>query len=429
LHGRHERDADGGDAMRRLIEAIFRGLGSRLMRAPAEAAIALLDGRADTAADRLRIALADSHFNEGDYAAARAAFASVGNSRHGAKARQMTDWIDFKFGDVGRGWPRYPGADFDPQAHAPGFAPAGTPIRVENPNHPAALVSEMGLPVWHPGMSTGKPVLVWFNFKASLGGELLCAKVVKRLEQVHGLPMVLACDARLGDVMRANFPGCEIIDKEGDLSGLSGRCSAFLPARDALALVVRSQADFAPIAGSPFALPEARTRMAGERPQVAISWKTTNRTQGRYRNIPTTELASLLSRFDADFHSAQHGVTPKERRILESSLGGRIHFDTIDTKASVGALAASLASTDAVVTIDNSVLHIAGTFGIPAAGLLSVPSYWAWPSKGPASRWYESVTLMHQQRPGEWADVLGELAAYLDRLVGATSSVRAPAAR
>lgn len=414
--------------MRRLIEAIFRGLGPRLMRGPVEAAIGLLDGRAGTTADRLRIALADSHFNEGDYAAARAAFAGVGDSRHGAKARQMTDWIDFKFGDVGRGWPRYPGADFDPQAHAPGTAPGGAAICVENPNHPVALVTELGLPVWHPGMPTGKPVLVWFNFKASIGGELLCAKMVKRLEQMHGLPMILACDARLADVMRTNFPGCAVVDKEGDLSGLFGRCSAFLPARDALALVVRSQADFAPIARAPFVLPEGKPRMAGERPQVAISWKTTNRTQGRYRNIPTAELAGLLSRFDADFHSAQHGVTPVERRLLEGTLGGRIHFDTIDTRASVGALAASLASMDTVVTIDNSVLHIAGAFGLPAAGLLSVPSYWAWPAEGPDSRWYESVTLIHQQRPGEWAGVLAELADYLEGPARTAMSARVPAA-
>lgn len=414
--------------MRRVIEHIFRGLGPRLMRGPAQAAIAVLGTGAPTAADRLRIALADSHFNEGDYAAARACFATVGNSRHGAKARQMTDWIDFKFGDVGRGWPRYPGADFDPQAHAPGLAPAGRPIRVENPNHPAALVSELGLPVWHPGMPTDKPVLIWFNFRASLGGELLCAKVVKRLEEVHRIPIVLACDARLADVMRTNFPGSAVIDKESDLADLSGLCSAFLPARDALALVVRSQADFAPIAARPFERPETKPRMPGRRPQVAISWKTTNRTQGRYRNIPASALAGLLARFDADFHSAQHGVTPDERRVFEAALGGRIHFDTIDTKASVGALAASLASTDAVVTIDNSVLHIAGAFGVPAAGLLSVPSYWAWPAEGPGSRWYGSVTLIHQRRPGQWAEVLAELAEYLDASTRAARSARAQAA-
>ncbi len=414
--------------MRRLIEAIFRGLGPGLMRSPVEAAIGLLDGRAGTTADRLRIALADSHFNAGDYAAARAAFAGVGNSRHGAKARQMTDWIDFKFGEVGRGWPRYPGADFDPQAHVPGVVPAGVPIRVENPNHPAALVTELGLPLWRPGMPTDAPVLVWFNFKASLGGELLCAKVVKRLEEIHGLPMVLACDARLADVMRTNFPDCTVIDKESDLASLRGRCSAFLPARDALGLVVRSPADFVPIAASPFRLSESKPRMTGRRPQVAVSWKTTNRTQGRYRNIPIADLAGLLARFDADFHSAQHGVTPQERRILEGALGGRIHFDTIDTKASVGALAASLAATDAVVTIDNSVLHIAGAFGIPAAGLLSVPSYWAWPAEGTDSRWYGSVSLIHQQRPGEWAGVLAELSDSLDALTRAARSARAPAA-
>jgi hypothetical protein len=402
--------------MRRLIENIYRGFGPGLMRAPTEAVISLLDGRAEATADRLRIALADSYFNAGDYRAARGAFAAVGKSRHEAKARQMMDWIDFKFGAVGGGWPRYPGADFDADAHAPANAPAGSRVIIENPNHPVALVTELGLTRWQPGVPTPLPVLVWFNFRASLGGELLCAKVVRRLRQVYGLPMLLACDARLGDVLRANFPGCEVIDKEGDLAGLSGRCSSVLMARDALAMVVHSQADLAPIATAPLDLPGPKPDIARERPRVAISWKTTNRTQGRYRNLPVEELAVLLSHFDFDFHSAQHGATPAERRGLECALGDRIRFDSIDTGASVGALAASLASMDAVVTIDNSVLHIAGAFGIPAVGLLSVPSYWAWPVDGNDSRWYSSVCLIHQKRPGEWRSVLGELASYLEQL-------------
>lgn len=407
--------------MPRLIERVLRALGHRLTHGTAAAAVALLSGRA-AAADGLLIALANRYFMSGNYAAARALFAAVGDCRYSAKARQMMDWIDFKFGEVGRGWPRYPGADFDPDCHTPATASVGTRITVQNPNYPVALVTELGLTRWRPGMPTPKPVLVWFNFRASLGGELLCAKIVKRLRDTHGLPMLLAGDARLGDVLRTNFPGCDVIDKDGDLAGLSARCSSLLLARDTLALLVRTPADFAPIAALPLDLPMERPEIAGARPKVAISWKTTNPTQGRYRNIPAQALAGMLSRFDIDFHSAQHGVTPAERQSLKMTLGDRIHFNTVDTRASVGALAASLSAMDAVVTIDNSVLHIAGAFGLPTAGLLSIPSYWAWPVEGPDARWYGNVTLIHQKHAGDWVSVLGELETYLDRLDRAVRS-------
>lgn len=406
--------------MQKSIEGAFIRLGRGLVRCTAEIAVFLLGGRAGGIADRLRSALANSYFEVGDYVSAKAHFASVGPGRHAAKALQMIGWIDFKLGDFSRGWPLYTDMDFNPDVyvaqtnHVDGRIAA--PITVEDPKHPVALVTELGLRRWQPGMQTRLPVLVWFNFKASLGGELLCAKILKRLADIHQLPMVLAADARLGEVLRASFPGCEVIDRKSDLSALAGRCSALLLARDALALVVRSQSDFEAVAAVSLTLPSARHRRAGRRPQVAISWKTTNRTQGRFRNLPIEAFVALIARFDIDFHSAQHGHTAAEERSLRAALGDRIHFNTIDPNASVASLASSLASMDSVVTIDNSVLHIAGAFGMPTIGLLSVPSYWAWPASGPDSRWYDSVFLIHQQRAGEWSGALAELASHFDNL-------------
>lgn len=413
--------------MQRLIESTLRSVGPQMVKAPAEIAIGLLDRRAPVMADRLRMALASSHFNAGDYRSARDCFDAVSASRFALKAHLMVDWIDFKFGEVGRGWPRYPGADFDSDQHTPAFAPEGAKIIIEKPLQPVQLVTELGLKRWHPGLPTPHPVLVWFNFKASLGGELLCAKIVKRLEQKYGIPMILAGDARLADVLRANFPLSEVIDKAANLAGISGRCDSFILARDALALVVGNEADLEPIGAFSLHIPKAGQKITGRRPHAAISWKTTNPTQGRYRNIPVNALAAVLARFDIDFHSAQHGLENSERRILVDMLGKRISFDTIDTRASVGELASTLSSMDRVITIDNSVLHICGAFGIPATGLISVPSYWAWPIEETRSRWYDSVTLIHQKHAGDWSNVFVELARTYDDLL-ARSGLPSPVA-
>ncbi len=72
----------------------------------------------------------------------------------------------------------------------------------------------------------------------------------------------------------------------------------------------------------------------------------------------------------------------------------------------MAAFADELLQLDAVVTVDNTLLHLAGGLGIPTLALISAPAYWAWPSAGTASRWYASVTLLRQATPGVWSDVL-----------------------
>ena len=64
---------------------------------------------------------------------------------------------------------------------------------------------------------------------------------------------------------------------------------------------------------------------------------------------------------------------------------------------------------DAVVTVDNTLLHLAGSLGIPTLAMISIPGYWAWPSEGSSSRWYHSVKIIRQQKPGDWGDVFTEL--------------------
>jgi len=238
--------------------------------------------------------------------------------------------------------------------------------------------------------------------------------IVKVFQQMTGAQLILAVDDRHVTAMRQNFADTPVISKSSDLGLIAGRVAGFLLARDALAEVVRSESDFRMVAAQTFvappALPQAQART---RSVLAVAWKTTNRRQRRFRNLPIEAFATLLAGVDADFISAQHGVTPAEKAFLARRLAGRIRFDAIDPSGDLASIAAGLAACNGVVTVDNSVLHIAGAFGVPTLGLLAVPSYWAWPAAGPDSRWYASVRLVHQRDPGRWSDVLTEAQAIL----------------
>jgi len=360
--------------------------------------------------DRPRLLAADAVFEQGDYAGALALYEATRGDRHGPRARQMSDWIRFKQGDVSRGWPVYPGTRFDPS----GLTPRKTPglVGVADPQRPSELVTRLGLAPWDGRGDPGGPLLVWFNFRSSLGGELLAAKLVLRLRRARSLPLVLACDPRLVDILSAAFPADRVVSREGDLSGLAADCRSFLLARDALSLAVRTSSDLDAV-GAETLIPPTSPRVASGPRRIALSWKTTNPRQARFRNLPVPQLASVFGEANLELHSAQHGVDEADRLAWRRCLGDRVRFDTIDPSGSVGQLAASLSPMDLVVTIDNTLLHVAGAAGLPTVGLLSVPSYWAWPLDGESSRWYPSVRLLHQTRAGQWDSVMERLASLL----------------
>lgn len=334
------------------------------------------------------------------------------------KARLMDDWIRFQRGDYSTGWPRYPGATFiAPAVPTEKLRTDSQPLHVADPRQPMELGAQGAMRQWDGREPLRKPLLVWFNFKHSLGGEILASRLVTLLRKRCHLPLVLACTARLGPLLRATFPDCQIVDKAADLRPVSETCDHYVLARDLLRLLVSSDADFALLAGERLMAPMIggpRKRPAGDRPRIALSWKTTNGPQGRYRNIPLADLARVLAEHDVDWHVAQHGdVTADLGDLRRLAPGASIVAGTLHPLGDMASFANELLAMDAVVTVDNTLLHLAGGLRLPTLALISAPAYWAWPSAGTASRWYASVTLLRHATPGAWGDVVSALSQAL----------------
>jgi len=77
----------------------------------------------------------------------------------------------------------------------------------------------------------------------------------------------------------------------------------------------------------------------------------------------------------------------------------------------------ALENMDLLISVDTSMLHLAGAMGLPAAGLLPFVPDWRWLAAGSRSAWYPSLRLYRQRVRRGWPEVLGALEGDLERLL------------
>jgi len=69
-----------------------------------------------------------------------------------------------------------------------------------------------------------------------------------------------------------------------------------------------------------------------------------------------------------------------------------------------------------VISCDTSVAHLAGAMGKPVWILSRYDGCWRWGVEGETTPWYASARLFRQSTQGDWAGVIGRVAAALASL-------------
>jgi ADP-heptose:LPS heptosyltransferase len=81
----------------------------------------------------------------------------------------------------------------------------------------------------------------------------------------------------------------------------------------------------------------------------------------------------------------------------------------------LGDLAVIIQQLDLVISVDTSVVHLAGALGKPVWTLLSHRADWRFMLEGETTPWYPTMRLFRQSRLGDWADVMDRVAQALTR--------------
>jgi len=263
-------------------------------------------------------------------------------------------------------------------------------------------------PTWQAGESlAGRVVLV--QAEQGLGDSLQFLRLVPRLDEVC-VRADLHLQPELVPFVRRQWPRRRIdplgAKPEPDVDRRIALLSLplALGAEDPGAASQYLQADPKRIERWSAQLKPGTSRMIG------IAWRgNPKKRHDPLRSVPVEELRPWLDAAGAKGCSVialQRDISARERewlaRFPSVEAPGAQLSDFDDT-------AAVMALVDQIVSVDTSVIHLAGALGKPSIVLLRFCSDWHWGSDRPDGATYRSVRALRQPAPGQWGPVVRTL--------------------
>lgn len=152
------------------------------------------------------------------------------------------------------------------------------------------------------------------------------------------------------------------------------------------------------------ALPVGRRR-------VALAWSgRPTHNNDRNRSLLLRQLAPLAARADLAFVSLQKG--PAARQCVDWP-GPAPLLDLDAEIESFEDSAAILRNCDLLISVDTSLVHLAGAIGTQVWVLLPFAPDWRWLEARETTAWYPSLRLFRQLSPGDWHNVVARISSVL----------------
>lgn len=257
------------------------------------------------------------------------------------------------------------------------------------------------IPQWHGEDGGGRSILV--HHEQGLGDTLQFCRYVARLAERFDT-VVFEAQAPLIPLL-ADSPGFE----EVTLVETGGA----LPPCDVQSPLLSLPRHFndppealfgeTPYLSTPSGGPVLRAAPAGHL-KVGLAWagKPSHRND-RNRSIALADFARLLDVTGIAFYSFQIG--PAARQIVETGFTGLVH-DCSPSIRHYGDTAALVTKLDLLISVDTSIVHLAGALGVSVWTLLPFAPDWRWQLQRDDTPWYPSMSLFRQTSPGEWRETI-----------------------
>jgi tetratricopeptide (TPR) repeat protein len=296
-------------------------------------------------------------------------------------------WL--QLGDWERGWPEFE-------------------WRLEYPR--LRLKREFPQPRWDGGDLAGKTILLYTE--GGFGDALHFARYLP-LVAGRGGRVVLECQPELKTLFQS-VGGVDTLVARGEpLPPFDVRCplqSLPLAFGTTLATI---PADIPYLAADPGQVAAWRQRLANGGPglRVGLVWSGSPKPMRvRNPNLTLEGFAPLAGVQGITFYSVQKGEPAVQARRPPH---GMTLIDPTRELADFAATAALLMNLDLLISVDTSVVHLAGALGRPVWVLLTGQPDFRWLLDREDSPWYPSMRLFRQVRRDDWAEVIQRVAREL----------------
>jgi tetratricopeptide (TPR) repeat protein len=282
---------------------------------------------------------------------------------------------------------------------------------------------DFGLPEWDGGDPARHHLLVYAE--QGLGDEIMFASCLPELAR-SAASVVLECDTRLPPLFTRSFPGVTVRGAARDGARDWLRAYPALDRQIAIGslprMLRRRREEFPKHTG--YLVPDAtrveawQQRLAGGADgalAVGLSWRGgTRKTRGGLRSLELQDFLPLADSRRCRFVCLQRGDCADEVAAAHAA-GMNLQWwpQALDDIEETAALTAAL---DCVISVDNTVVHLAGAMGRRCWVLLTHVPDWRYGLAGETMPWYPSLRLFRQMRSREWAPVITAVAAALTQL-------------
>jgi len=263
-------------------------------------------------------------------------------------------------------------------------------------------------PLWLGKESiAGKTILL--HSEQGLGDIIQFSRYVKRVAEL-GARVILEAPDSLVDLLRKLEGASEVVVYDTSLPDFDCHCPLL-----SLPLAFKTTVSTIPSSSQYLYSDEAKLAQWSDRlgaktkPRIGIVWRSSTAHKKDIRSITLSELAKHLPQ-GFDYISLQKELPDTEEFTVRTYPNIRYFGPKIKDFSDTAALCTLM---DIVISIDTSVVHVAGALGKPVWVLLPYAADWRWFSDREDSPWYPSAKLYRQDGTREWASVLEKVKADL----------------
>jgi tetratricopeptide (TPR) repeat protein len=273
------------------------------------------------------------------------------------------------------------------------------------------------VPLWIGNQSIeGKTILI--HSEQGLGDTIHFCRYIKLLQKKK-CKILMEVEKPLINLMKCLLPPENIFQKGGVLPKFDFHCPLI-----SLPIVFNTSVTSVPFPKSYLTANNRRvawwkTHLGNtEKPRVGLCWRGNPSHPNDSRR--STSLRDIIGTLKSDFEwvSLQYAIDDEEEKLLKNNKRVRHFGQLIGDFAETAAFCKNL---DAVICVDTSIAHLAGSIGLDTYLLLARVADSRWHADGNNTPWYNNVTILRRDSDKNYPELLSQAQKQIWKKTKATS--------